>query len=62
MGLLSLKNPENCLSVSLTVTITQVQESVSDFNLESKSGDFQGLQSESESHKNEDSHPCVEGW
>jgi len=43
-----------CLSSSFTqytVTITKVQESVSDFNPES----------EYESHKNEDSapHPCI---
>ena len=39
-----------CLSASFTqytVTITQVQESMSDFNLESESGDFEGLESES---------------
>jgi len=37
-----------CLSASFTqyaVTITQVQESVSDFNPESKSGNFQKLES-----------------
>ena len=46
MGLLCFLNLEN-LSVFVvhsvvryTVTITQVQESVSEFNLESESGDF----------------------
>jgi len=52
MGLLVLKILRTCLSASFTqktVTITQVQQSVSDFNPESESEDFQELKSESES-------------
>jgi len=43
MGLLLFLNLENlsvCIITHYTVTITQVQESVSDFNPESESGNF----------------------
>jgi len=47
-----------CLSASLTqytVTITQVQESVSDFKQESESGDFKGWSRSPSPTKNKDS-------